>query len=478
MGAAPAIVWFRKDLRLADNPALSAAVATARPVLAAFVLDETDGRAIGAASRWWLHHSLRSLADSLSAHGVSLLLRRGDAARVIPALAAEAGAGSVHWNRDFDPQASAKEDKVAAALKQRGIEVDRHNASLLFEPGSVLTKGGEPFKLFTPFWRACLARPEPPPPLPAPQRIAPGEPPRESDRLEAWGLLPTAPDWAGGLRETWSPGEAGAWARLARFLDDGLARYRDERDRPGMDTTSRLSPHLRWGEIGPRQVWHAVALHRARDDAAARKFLSELGWREFSYHLLAQFPDLATTNWRAEFDRFAWRDDPEVFAAWRRGRTGFPIVDAGMRELWRTGWMHNRVRMIAASFLIKDLLIDWRQGETWFWDTLVDADPASNAASWQWVAGSGADAAPFFRVFNPTTQGEKFDPDGAYIRRWLPELARLSPRHRHRPWTAPASELARAGVRLGHDYPRPIVDHARARERALGAFNAIKKERG
>lgn len=493
MGTAPAIIWFRKDLRLADNPALHAALATGRAVLPVFVLDESDGRPLGAASRWWLHHSLNSLSTAVAAHGARLLLRRGDAADVIPALAAETGAASVHFNRDFDPPAMAKERRVADALKRRGIAVTTPNASLLFAPGTVTTATGEPFKVFTPFWRRCRAQPAPPTPLPTPDRLPVVDPRRDGDQLDAWGLRPRAPDWAGGLRDLWggetdragAPGETGAHERLADFLDHAINRYHTDRDRPGIDATSRLSPHLRWGEISPRQIWYTISQRRLRarsadlapiNDAATDKFLAELGWREFSYHLLAHFPDLASANWRAEFNAFPWRDDSRGFAAWRQGRTGYPIVDAGMRELWHSGWMHNRVRMVAASFLVKDLLVDWRRGEAWFWGTLVDADPASNAAGWQWVAGCGADAAPFFRVFNPVLQGEKFDPDGAYVRHWLPELARLPARYIHRPWTAPDSVLGQAGVRLGHDYPHPIVDHGRARERALAAFRTIKKE--
>jgi deoxyribodipyrimidine photo-lyase len=318
---------------------------------------------------------------------------------------------------------------------------------------------------------------DPHPPVPAPKKLPPLVEGIASEPVEDWKLEPTRPDWAGGLRESWTPGENEARERLADFLDD-IRGYADNRDRPDKPATSRLSPHLRFGEIGAAGIFHAARF--ASDQGAPsrdiEKFLSELGWREFSYHLLNHFPDLGTKNLQSRFDAFPWRDDDKALRAWQRGRTGYPIVDAGMRELWHTGWMHNRVRMVCASFLIKHLLIDWRRGEEWFWDTLVDADPANNTASWQWVAGSGADAAPYFRIFNPVLQGEKFDPDGAYVRHWVPELAKLSDKFVHKPWLASPLELAEAGVTLGKSYPQPIVDHDMARKRALAAFETIRSE--
>jgi deoxyribodipyrimidine photo-lyase len=343
----------------------------------------------------------------------------------------------------------------------------------LVEPGRLLTKDGGPLRVFTPFWKRVLSLGELRRPLPAPQRLPP---PLDlsSDTLADWQLEPAKPDWAGGLRETWTPGETAARTRLADFLD-GIRGYADDRDRPDKPATSRLSSHLRFGEISASEVFHAARF--AADTGApsrdTQKFLSELGWREFSYHLLHHFPDLATKNLQARFDAFPWRDDAAALTAWQRGRTGYPIVDAGMRELWHTGWMHNRVRMVVASFLIKHLLIDWRRGEEWFFDTLVDADPANNTASWQWVAGSGADAAPYFRIFNPVLQGEKFDPHGAYVRRWVPEIAALPDRFIHKPWMASPLELAEAKIALGKTYPAPIVDHDTARKRALAAFGHV-----
>ncbi len=460
----PVIVWFRQDLRLADNPALTHAVATGAPVLALYVLDdETPGDwRLGGASRWWLHESLQALSGDLAEIGGSLILRRGAAASVVAALAREIGATAVFWNRCYEPYAVERDKRLKADLTGAGLVAASFNASLLTEPWEVRTGAGTPFKVYTPFWRALRALPDSGKPLPAPKRVTPFPGEVATDRLADWGLLPHEPDWAGGLRETWTPGEAGARRRLTRFLKH-LEGYRAARDRPDdADGTSRLSPHLHFGEISPRQVRHAVQTGEHGGDGD--KFLSELGWREFSYHLLFHNPALPEAPLDAKFARFPWTGSAEMFKAWGKGRTGYPIVDAGMRQLWHTGYMHNRVRMIAASFLIKHLGIDWRRGEAWFWDTLVDADLANNAASWQWVAGCGADAAPFFRIFNPVLQGEKFDPDGAYVRRWVPELAGLPDKFIHKPWLAPPK-----------NYPEPIVDLAEGRERALAAFKGLPR---
>lgn len=475
---APCLVWFRQDLRLADNPALAAAVATGRPVIPFYLFEEAPGApwAMGAASRWWLHGSLAALAADLAARGAPLVLRRGDPAEDVQQLVAETGAAQVVWNRCYEPAAVARDTALKQTLTGLGVAVDSYNAALLFEPWTVRTGAGGPFKVFTPFWRACRAQGVTTPPTPAPERIAgPAGPPASLD-LADLGLLPVKPDWAGGLRTAWTPGEAGARDRLAAFLEEALDGYGANRNRPDMAATSRLSPHLHFGEIGPRQVWRAVETfveaHPAlRGDADT--FLSEIGWREFSTHLLFHTPDLPERNWKTQFDVFPWKEDAAGLEAWRRGRTGYPIVDAGMRELWTTGFMHNRVRMIAASFLIKDLMVHWRAGEDWFWDTLVDADLASNAASWQWVAGSGADAAPYFRIFNPVTQGESYDPHGAYVRRWIPEIAALPDAVIHKPWTATPLALAEAGIVLGRDYPLPIVDHGEARNAALAAYKSL-----
>jgi len=384
----------------------------------------------------------------------------------------------VLWNRCYEPTARERDTRLKATLQARGIDARSFNASLLFEPGSILSKSGTPYSVFTPFWRACLAAAPPASPLATPKTLpAPATLPA-SDTLADWRLLPSQPDWAAGLRQSWQPGEAGARTRLAEFIEESLAHYSGERDVPALASTSRLSPHLHFGEIGPRQIWSALDTARHGNAAlggGAGKFLSELGWREFSYNLLYDHPALPERSLRQEFDRFPWRRDAMALRAWQRGRTGYPIVDAGMRQLWHSGWMHNRVRMIAASFLIKHLLLDWRRGESWFWDTLVDADLASNAASWQWVAGSGADAAPYFRIFNPVLQGQRFDADGAYVRQWVPELAGLEAKHIHAPWRAPAQQLQAANVVLGKTYPRPIVDHAAARQRALAAFASLKE---
>ncbi len=464
---APVILWFRRDLRLHDNPALIAAAAAAdgRPVLPVFILDdEAPGmRRLGGASRWWLHHSLAALARDLRSREATLVLRRGTAETILADLARETGADAIFANSRPEPDAMARDRALIPALRGRGATLTLTPDSLLFSPRHLVTGSGAPFKVFTPFWRAAQALGDPP----APQRIPAFRPapPCSGDDLDGWGLTPTAPDWAGGLRERWTPGEAAARDRLADFADRELEGYSRRRDLPAADATSRLSPHLTWGEISPRQVWHSIRAREAEQPAEAAKFLSELGWREFSYHLLLASPDLATHNWRDDFDRFPWAGDETGFQAWKRGLTGYPLVDAGMRELRATGYMHNRVRMIAASFLVKHLLTDWRRGEAWFWDNLVDADHASNAASWQWVAGSGADAAPYFRIFNPVLQGERYDPDGTYVRQWVPELGDLPATAIHKPWTRATRP---------RDYPAPIVDHQAARARALGAFQSLK----
>jgi deoxyribodipyrimidine photo-lyase len=473
---APSIVWFRDDLRLADHPALNAG-AKADALICLYVLDEQSAglRPHGGASRWWLARSLRALDEDLRRLGQRLVLRRGQAAEVIPAVAKESGAQKVFWNRRYDRAGIAADDAVIAALKTLGVSGGTFPGNLLVEPGKIANKEGAALRVFTPFWKRVLSLGEPRNPLPAPKTLPRPVDGIACDRLEDWHLEPIKPNWAGGLRESWTPGESAARERLADFLDD-IRGYADNRDRPDKPSTSRLSPHLRFGEISAAEIFHA-ARFAADKDAPSRdieKFLSELGWREFSWHLLHHFPDLATRNLQSRFDPFPWRSDDAALKAWQRGRTGYPIVDAGMRELWHTGWMHNRVRMVAASFLIKHLLIDWRRGEEWFWDTLVDADPANNAASWQWVAGSGADAAPYFRIFNPVLQGEKFDPDGAYVRHWVPEIAGLPDKFLHKPWLASPMDLADAGVTLGKDYPQPIVDHDTVRKRALEAFQALR----
>jgi len=473
----PVIVWFRDDLRLCDHPALNAALQRRQPVICVYVLeDPREGlRAAGGASRFWLAQSLRMMDSRLRRFGQHLVLRRGSAADIIPALAMQSGANAVFWNRRYDPAGRIIDEQVMKRLQGQGIGGSTCHGGVLVEPHRISTQSGTPMKVFTPFWKRALAMSDPRKPLPAPASMPPACP-VTGDRLEDWRLEPDKPDWAEGLRENWTPGEAGARDRFGTFLEQAKG-YTATRDRPDLSATSRLSPHLRFGEISPQDIFHATRF--ATDSGAIPetycvKFLSEIGWREFSYYLLHHFPDLAARNFQSRFDDFPWRSDAKSLRAWQKGQTGYPFVDAGMRQLWRTGWMHNRVRMVAASFLVKHLLIDWRAGEQWFWDTLVDADPASNPASWQWVAGSGADAAPYFRIFNPVLQGEKFDPLGRYVREWLPELARLPDTFIHLPWTAPPIVLKDAGIALGATYPHPIIDHDAARKRALAALKTIR----
>jgi len=473
------IVWLRQDLRLADQPALAAAAASGRQVLPVFVLDDgTPGRwRAGGASRWWLHGSLLALADALAERGSRLILRRGASTDVLVALARQTQACAVYWNRHVEPYWRVAEDELARQLAAAGIAMAAFDAQLLFPPGSVRGRSGEVPRVFTPFWRACLGGPPPAAPLPAPTLL--NAPPvwPASESLDDWRLRPSRPDWAAGLAAAWTPGEVAARVRLAEFLDERVAAYGDHRNTPSVEGTSRLSPYLHWGEVSARQVWHATRLKADGEPgfgAGSEAFLREIGWREFCAATLLVRPELPEQPLQQRFAGFAWREDADLLRAWNGGRTGYPIVDAGMRELWHTGWMHNRVRMIAASFLTKHLLQPWQAGEAWFWDTLIDADLASNAGGWQWVAGCGVDAAPYFRIFNPVLQGEKFDTDGGYVRRWVPELARLDDRCIHKPWLATPFELAAAGVRIGIDYPAPLVDHGQARDRALAAFAALK----
>jgi deoxyribodipyrimidine photo-lyase len=479
MKPASTIVWFRNDLRLADNPALAAAEKRGGAIVPVFIWapEEEAPWPPGAASRWWLHQSLAALDRDLRKLGSRLLIRRGPTLETLRALASETGSATVFWNRRYEPAIIARDGRVKESLRADGTEVETFNAALLHEPWTIANQSKKPFQVFTPFWRHCLAKPDPAEPLPAPKQIRPPSKWPKSLALEELELEPRI-NWADGFRAAWHPGEAGAIANLELFLE-AFDHYATQRDRPDVPGTSRLSPHLRFGEISPRQLWHALKTMAAKRGLAGiqwrgSRFVAELCWREFAYHQLYHFPRTPDEPLRPAFNKFPWRKDADALAAWQQGRTGYPIVDAGMRELWTTGWMHNRVRMIAASFLVKDLLIDWREGARWFWDTLVDADLANNTLGWQWTAGSGADSSPYFRVFNPTAQGEKFDPRGDYVRRWCPELKQLPDRWLQQPWQAPNNILTSSKVELGLNYPRPIVNHAIARDSALDAFATIK----
>jgi deoxyribodipyrimidine photo-lyase len=461
-----AIVWFRQDLRLLDNPALTAALRGADYIVPLYVLpDGPAGASIGGAARWWLHHSLAALRAALKEKAATLCLRRGNPAEIVAAVAAEAKAATVHVNICSEPHWRDIDDSLGELLRNESRRLERHRAATLFDPDEIRTKTGGIYGMYTPFANAVRAMRPPRQPLKTPERIpTPTQQPR-CDTLDSWKLLPTQPDWSAGLRDTWTPGEDHARERGRQFLRGAVRQYDTGRNLPGQDLTSMLSPHLHWGEISAPTLWHA--LHRKPLTDAENVYAAELIWRDFSNYLLWHKPHLPTAPLRAEFENLRWRNDRKGLHAWQRGQTGIPIVDAGMRQLWHTGWMHNRVRMIVASFLVKHLLIDWRQGADWFMDTLVDADLAANSANWQWVAGTGIDSQPFFRVFNPVSQGEKFDGDGAYVRLYVPELARLPDKYLHAPWTAPDAALREASVTLGKTYPRPLIDLAEGRARAL-----------
>ena len=480
MSATTAVVWFRRDLRLADNPALVAAVASVERIVAVYVHapeDDGDWRP-GAASDWWLHHSLAALDADLRRKGIGLTVRRGPVGAALAQLATECGASEVHWNRLYEPALVARDADVSRQLRESGLHCEAHDAALLHDLRHTLTSQGAPYRVFTPFWRACQpALDTVSAPLPAPRRLPGPTRSPHSIALEELGLLPRVA-WDAGLHSQWAPGEAGAHARLAAFCAEALDDYGTGRERPDLPGSSRLSPHLHFGELSPRQALVAARNAVTTEAPAARQsaevFLRELGWREFAHHLLHHFPQTATRPLDARFERFPWRRHERWLEAWQRGRTGYPLVDAAMRELWATGWMHNRARMVVASLLTKNLGQHWLDGARWFWDTLVDADLANNTLGWQWTAGCGADAAPFFRIFNPIAQADRHDPRRVYLRRWLPELAALPDAWIHKPWQAPADVLAAAGVTLDGTYPRPIVDLATSRRDALAAYASIK----
>ncbi len=466
-----AIHWFRKDLRLSDNPSLTAASVHNR-VLPIYILDDsnTGEYAMGAASGWWLHHSLVSLNTSLNS---SLSIYRGNPIEILVDIITRCNVKAVYWNRCYEPWAMHRDEKIKARLQARAIAVESYNGALLWEPWTVKKNNGDPYKVFTPFYRqGCLQSEVPRQPVPIPQATLYHHDTESTLSIDNLGLLPNT-QWGKGLEANWIIGEEGAQARCRQFINEGLSEYKDGRNLPAKPYVSRLSPYLNFGEISPHQLWYTV--RSIADNQHVEHFCRELGWREFSYSQLYHNPDLPTKNLQQKFDNFPWVEDQASLRAWQKGQTGVPMVDAGMRELWQTGYMHNRVRMIVGSFLVKNLRLHWHNGKQWFWDTLVDADLANNSASWQWVAGCGADAAPYFRIFNPITQGQKFDPDGCYVRRFIPEIAYLPNQYLFNPWEAPEHILKAAGVELGITYPKAIVDLKMSRNLALTAFQSLKK---
>lgn len=478
----PVICWFRSDLRLHDNAALTAAIETGQPVLPVYILDDQspDIWKRGGASRWWLHHSLSALDAALQKAGLHpLILARGNAREALPKIIQKTGASGVYWNRCYEPWAMQRDKEIKSGLKDDGIDVQSFAGYLLFEPWEIKNKSGQSYRVYTPFSKACFEKAEALKPaldIPKIQHKHKGAAAYQDLSLNDLGLIPKI-KWYSGMQEIWHPGEAGALARFEDFLNDLIGDYKSARDFPAQEGVSRLSPHLHFGEISPCYIWHAVRVQMDKKKSSknfathALGWLRQLVWREFSYHLLYEAPDFPEKPWNKKFSAFPWHQDDEALKKWQKGQTGYPIIDAGMRQLWQTGWMHNRVRMIVGSFLVKNLLLHWRDGEDWFWDTLVDADLGNNAAGWQWIAGCGADAAPYFRVFNPVLQSKKFDPDGAYIRQYVPELKDLPDEYLHTPWDAPP--MIR---QMAKNYPPPMVDLAQSRDRALSAYSEMKSD--
>lgn len=473
-----ALIWFRQDLRLKDNPALHYATTNGYAVIPVYILDDESAAQwkMGGASRWWLHQSLQSLNSDLREH---MIFRAGKADDVLSELIKGTAADAVFWNRCYEPWRVKRDKDIKQSLKDDSIEVETFNGSLLWEPWEILKDDGTPYRVFTPYYRkGCLKKKEPRNPMPRSERITYADHGADTGKLDDLELIPSI-KWYEQMETFWTPGEDGAHARLETFLEDGFKGYKEDRNRPDRENVSRISPHIHFGEISPHQVWDTIRAYGEINSIPEKDvdcYCSELGWREFSYYLLYHFPHITWENFQPKFNNFPWNaQESQDLERWQKGQTGIPIVDAGMRQLWQTGWMHNRVRMIVGSLLVKNLLIHWHRGEEWFWDTLVDADLASNSASWQWVAGSGADAAPYFRIFNPLTQGEKFDPEGEYVREFVPELKNMPKQYIHKPWEAGPLILKEAGVELGKDYPEPIVDLKASRERALKAFETTKK---
>lgn len=471
----PTIVWFRQDLRIEDHPALAAASELGNPIIPIYIWSpEDEGKwPIGAASKWWLHHSLESLQNELSHRNLKLIILKGSYLKTLMKLVEETESEVVLWNRCYEPAFLESDTAIKAALQKKGMETKSFNGSLLYDPWKILNKQHKPFKVFTYFWKDCLKSGDPSQPavytkhfIAYPKKIV-------SESLDSLELLPKI-HWDKGLIDTWQPGEKHAQAALKKAIKTVLPNYTETRDFPFLNGTSQLSPYLHFGEISPRAIWQAVSKSKELDKDQAQAFLRQLGWREFGYYLLYHFPHTPEHPLYPKYENLPWRKDPEGLTAWQKGLTGYPLIDAGMRQLWKIGWMHNRVRMLVGSFLVKDLLIAWQEGEKWFWDTLVDANLANNTLGWQWVGGCGADAAPYFRVFNPVVQGEKFDAKGEYVKKWVPELADLPVKWIHRPWEAPEDVLRQAGVVLGENYPKPLVDHDQARLRALEGFKSLK----
>ncbi len=464
------LFWFNNDLRVRDNPGLSAAIKSG-PTVAIYILDQTTPWPIQGAAAWWLHHSLKSLTDSLNQIGITLLLRKGNPVNELKTVCESLDIKNVFCSRTYTPHDRKLHQTMHKHCREKSIEFQRFPGTLLFEPEAIKNKQGNFFQVFTPYYKHCLNLA-----MRSPLDLPPQQKPLDdikaySDEIESWKLLPQNPNWARGFYTLWQPGENAAINALDQAIETIVKNYSDTRNSLGVEGTSRLSPYLRFGELSPIYAWHSIASSMSFEHAES--FLRQLVWREFNAHLLFHRPEIDLDNFKPKFNGFPWENNPAALKAWQTGQTGYPVVDAAMQQLWHTGWMHNRARMIVASFLTKHLLIDWREGARWFWDTLVDADLANNAGGWQWTAGCGADAAPYFRIFNPMTQGKKFDSEGSYIRQWLPQLAALNTKYIFSPWVAPASELAGAGIRLGENYPEPIVDHAFARQRALAAYNAI-----
>lgn len=467
------IVWFRQDLRVEDQPALLAAIESGKPIIPLYIHAKEGDWSLGGGSQWWLHYSLEALQKQLEELNLSLILRSGKPSEVIHSIIKEQHVSSLYWSRCYEPASLKRDAQLKAELKKEGLDCQSFNANLLYEPWTIQNKQGKPFQVFTPFYKHCLASKQPERPLPNPKSSPLGTPKIKSEKLEDFKLLPEIP-WDKEIKASWAPGALSAKETLKVFIEQHILNYKEERDLAALDSVSHLSPHLHWGEISPRMIWNEVLKHHEFNQPGVEGFLRQLVWREFAHHLLYHFPKTPEEPLRADFKKFPWKDHPEELKKWQKGLTGYPFVDAGMRQLWRMGWMHNRLRLVVGSFLVKDLLIGWEEGAKWFWDTLVDANLANNTMGWQWVSGCGADAAPYFRIFNPITQGEKFDPEGEYVRKWVPELAHLPNQWIHKPWLAPKDVLRMAGLELGKTYPLPIVDHGKAREKALEAFAQIK----